>query len=75
MPNDIQEQDFHPYTCGLSTFVRKDKQDVQANVREWSPYSPLPVVEWREGRGIGGPWALTVDGDCSFLKDGEERGW
>jgi transcription factor C subunit 7 len=25
--------------------------------------------------GVGGGWECTVNGDCSFLSGGEERGW
>lgn len=33
------------------------------------------VVEWKGGRGVGGGWLCEVNGDCSFLSGGEERGW
>ena len=33
------------------------------------------VVEWRNGKGIGGGWDCVRNGDCSFLKGGEESGW
>ncbi|KAE9379041.1 phosphoglycerate mutase-like protein [Stipitochalara longipes BDJ] len=76
MPVEVEEQDFHPYTCGLSTFVRKGKENMQTDVKEWNgPHTPIPVVEWRGGNGVGGGWTMVLDGDCSYLKDGEERGW
>lgn len=34
-----------------------------------------PVVAWRNGRGVGGGWDVELNGDCSFLSGGEERGW
>lgn len=33
------------------------------------------VVDWKDGRGVGGGWLCEVNGDCSFLSGGEERGW
>lgn len=32
-------------------------------------------VDWKDGRGVGGGWLCEVNGDCSFLSGGEERGW
>ncbi|POS70452.1 phosphoglycerate mutase [Diaporthe helianthi] len=32
-------------------------------------------VGWKDGRGVGGGWHCEVNGDCSFLSAGEERGW
>jgi transcription factor C subunit 7 len=76
MPEDISEQDFNPFTCGLTTFVRKTKENKDLDVKQWEgPETEIPEIKWREGRGVGGGWVMTVDGDCSFLADGEERGW
>ena len=76
MPEDITEQDFNPFTCGLTTFVRKSKENMETGVKQWKgPESEIPAVKWRDGIGVGGGWTMTVDGDCSFLADGEERGW
>ena len=76
MPEDISEQDFNPFTCGLSTFTRRSKENVHAGVKEWEgPETQIPALEWREGRGVGGGWKMAIDGDCSFLAEGEERGW
>ena len=75
MPENISEQDFNPFTCGLTIFVRKSTE-TEIDVKEWEgPETEIPVVKWREGRGVGGGWEMTVDGDCSFLAEGEERGW
>lgn len=35
----------------------------------------LADVGWKGGRGVGGGWLCEVNGDCSFLSGGEERGW
>lgn len=32
-------------------------------------------VDWKDGRGVRGGWLCEVNGDCSFLSGGEERGW
>jgi transcription factor C subunit 7 len=35
----------------------------------------LAEVDWKDGKGVGGGWLCEVNGDCSFLSAGEERGW
>jgi transcription factor C subunit 7 len=77
MPNDIAEEDFRPFTCGLSTFMRKGrKENAAVAVKSWNGSgTPIPKVLWRDGNGVGGGWELKVSGDCSFLSGGEERGW
>jgi transcription factor C subunit 7 len=80
MPNDVGKEDFRPFTCGVSTFVRR-KQNGEAKGKreemlEWDgPETEIPNVDWRNGEGVGGGWECTVNGDCSFLSGGEERGW
>lgn len=77
MPEDIQEEDFRPFTCGLSKFVRKHcDEDERTDVIEWAgPETSIPRVDWRDGKGVGGGWELELSGNCSFLSGGEERGW
>lgn len=76
MPEDIAEQDFNPFTCGLSIFVRRSKENMETGIKEWEgPESEIPTVKWRDGKGVGGGWDMIVDGDASFLSGGEERGW
>jgi len=43
----------------------------------WDPGNTdeVPDINWRDGRGVAGGWTCEVNGDCSFLKNGEERGW
>jgi transcription factor C subunit 7 len=75
MPEDTAEEDFRPFTCGVSTFVRKSKA-AQDQVSKWEgPETKISEVPWREGNGVGGGWEITKSGDCSFLSGGEERGW
>ncbi|KAA8651504.1 hypothetical protein EYZ11_002713 [Aspergillus tanneri] len=33
------------------------------------------VPDWQGGKGVGGGWDCVSNGDCSFLRDGAERGW
>jgi len=76
MPEDIAEEDFRPFTCGLSTFVRRGKENMETAVKEWEgPETDIPRVEWKDGKGVAGGWNITVSGDCTFLSGGEERGW
>lgn len=77
MPENIEEEDFRPFTCSLSTFARKAQPtDGSSNVAPWvGPGQPTPEVNWRNGNGVGGGWELKISGDCSFLSGGEERGW
>jgi len=76
MPESIDEEDFRPFTCGVSTFVRKGKENMPTSVAEWAgPETAIPQVNWRGGNGVCGGWELKISGDCSFLSGGEERGW
>lgn len=77
MPEDVGMEDFKPYTCGLTTFVRRrvpEGDDVQ-EVPFWKEGMAIPKVDWGEGKGVAGGWDCVVNGDCSHLKDGAERGW
>jgi transcription factor C subunit 7 len=80
MPSDVAEEDFRAFTCGLSKFVRRGSSTTQdagrVEVEMWrGPGAPVPKVQWRNGRGVTGGWKCEVNGDCSFLSGGEERGW
>jgi transcription factor C subunit 7 len=75
MPADVEEEDFRPFTCGLSRFVRRSVPEAK-QVEMWKgPESAIPETGWRDGSGVGGGWDLVESGDCSFLSGGEERGW
>ncbi|KAK3725369.1 C6 zinc cluster transcription factor-like protein [Vermiconidia calcicola] len=79
MPEEIGEEDFRCFTCGVSTFQRRPRNESEeSEVREkWSPSQPskIPDLSWRDGRGVQGGWECEKDSDCSFLENGEERGW
>lgn len=76
MPDDIEEQDFRPFTCSLSKFVRKARASVDDGIGLWNGLgAPIPKTSWRNGCGVGGGWTCELNGDCSFLSGGEERGW
>jgi len=87
MPEDECAEDFNCYTCSFSKFARKpianpadkeSKPDLDhAATQKWDASNPdiVPDVNWRNGRGVQGGWTCEVNGDCSFLENGEERGW
>lgn len=89
MPDDVNTEDFHVYTAGLSTFVRRRDTNALENGESSTgegnsslaagtklvPESQVRVPDWRGGRGVGGGWDCVSNCDCSFLSGGEERGW
>ncbi|KZF24138.1 phosphoglycerate mutase-like protein [Xylona heveae TC161] len=79
MPEDISAQDFRPFTCSMSKFVRRRRpsQPLASPVARKTQIGDdgIPSVDWRGGKGVGGGWDCVVNGDCSFLENGEERGW
>ncbi len=72
MPSDVKEKDFRPFTCSISKFVRRA---VESGVRNGSDGEKGVVKEWKGGKGVKGGWDCVVNGDCSHLDGGEERGW
>ncbi|KAL3481980.1 histidine phosphatase superfamily [Aspergillus californicus] len=84
MPEDSSEEDFLVYTAGLSTFQRRGGPvpprkgqgfDVLAPGTRITEPKGTVVPEWEGGKGVGGGWDCVMNGDCSFLRDGAERGW
>ena len=80
MPDDIGEEDFQCYTCGLSKYVRRSGDQQTKDIKEtakWSPQQPdvIPDLRWQNGNGVRGGWDCELNSDCSFLENGEERGW
>ena len=81
MPEEVGEEDFQCFTCGVSKFVRREassqRKDSKTESAQWSSDRPdeVPDVQWRGGRGVAGGWNCELNSDCSFLTNGEERGW
>jgi transcription factor C subunit 7 len=69
VPDDTSDEDFKPFTCGVSTFVRREgKESIETGVETWAgPESLIPEISWRNGKGVGGGWEVSKNGDCSFL--------
>ncbi|KAK4556761.1 C6 zinc cluster transcription factor-like protein [Recurvomyces mirabilis] len=82
MPDDECEEDFKCFTCSFSQFARKqggvkdDRFSKPEEVEKWDPNNAdeVPDIGWRN-TGVQGGWNIEVNGDCSFLENGEERGW
>lgn len=84
MPDDSSEEDFYVFTAGLSTFRRRNLRSSETKTgpkeadRDLAEGTDLvrakEVPIWR-GCGVGGGWDCVVNGDCSFLSGGAERGW
>ncbi|KAI9823965.1 MAG: hypothetical protein M1819_001096 [Sarea resinae] len=81
MPDSVEAEDFRPFTCSLSKFVRRrpggpveapGNDSVDA---EKAAQVAKETIHWRDGNGVGGGWDCIINGDCSFLSGGEERGW
>lgn len=73
MPEDTSVEDFRPFTAGLSLFVRRRPGDSKGVIHGQARQTGH-VPSWR-GRGVSGGWDCVRNGDCSFLSQGEERGW
>jgi transcription factor C subunit 7 len=82
MPEDVGEEDFSCFTCGVSTFSRRTGAEASSakGLEEFGLWDAkeagrVPDVQWRDGKGVGGGWECEKNSDCSFLENGEERGW
>lgn len=78
MPEDEGEEDFRCGTCSFTKFVRKGGRREAKEMEAWrkEKADEVPDVGWRNGGGVGGgQWECVVNGDCSFLENGEERTW
>ncbi len=75
MPPNIDAEDFYTFTCSLSKFIRRGSNRESGKIVEWQPGMDIPVIDWKGGKGVGGGWDCVINGDCSFLSAGEERGW
>ncbi|KAL8936244.1 MAG: hypothetical protein Q9211_004274 [Gyalolechia sp. 1 TL-2023] len=73
MPEDVAEEDFLAPCAGLTKFVRRQSEakgaaEKKLNARE-------PDLEWKNGKGVQGPWDLLMNGNCDHLAGGAERSW
>ncbi|EMR62863.1 putative phosphoglycerate mutase family protein [Eutypa lata UCREL1] len=69
VPDDLDEDDFQCYTCGISKFVRRD---ASGGGKEWSDSDYL---NWKTNGGVAGGWDCVLNSWCGHLRNGEERGW
>ena len=69
-PDDLDEDDFKCYTCGISKFVRR--APTRDSGKEWSNSDYL---DWRTNGGVAGGWDCVLNSWCGHLSRGEERGW
>ena len=73
-PEEVSKYDFKPFTSCLSKFVRRKHAPIEGLLAVETDRT-LPDLQWTEGAGIGGGWDCVDNGNCLFLKSGEERGW
>lgn len=62
MPEDLDEEDFKCFTCGISQFQRR------------SVDNSVPQNDWK-GKGVAGGFDCIANSWCGHLSGGEERGW
>ncbi len=62
MPDNIDEEDFRCFTCGISKFRRRARDPA------------YDENDWR-GKGVTGGWDCILNSWCGHLSGGEERGW
>lgn len=77
MPEDVEEEDFDTFTCGISKFVRREGvgKDWRGIERVWKEGDPVPEVDWKGGKGVGGGYDCVENSNCEHLVNGPERGW
>ncbi|KAF4550741.1 Histidine phosphatase-like protein 2 [Elsinoe fawcettii] len=74
MPAEEGVEDFRCGTCAFSRFERRGEAEKGEGKKEWKEGEEVPDLGWR-GKGVQGGWECKVNGDCSFLREGEERTW
>lgn len=72
-----QTLDVKTGTCSVGIYRRRHSSHLPNTpaLKLPSESDPIPDTNWRNGNGVGGGWDITVNGDCSFLTNGEERNW
>jgi transcription factor C subunit 7 len=71
MPENPDNEDFQCFTCGLSRFVRREREVALSGMDE----VVTDGSNWRTSGGVAGGWECVENGDCSHLSQGAERGW
>lgn len=74
MPDDVSEDDFLAPCAGITKFVRRNDERRVKKRNEPKIREPQPL-EWKNGKGIQGPWTCVMNGDCGHLAGGAERTW
>ncbi|KAL7937657.1 histidine phosphatase superfamily [Trichoderma chlorosporum] len=69
-PEAVEVDDFRAFTCGLSVYRRRLNHPDEGLRGK----GDLPDREPNSSAVVGG-WSCEANSDCSFLTDGEERGW
>lgn len=91
IPDAVEEEDFHAFTCGLSTYRRRDIQRCSRSGLGKFVFRGCQIAKLGPGmltnilideshasiseRKSLGEWQCIEDSDCSFLSSGGERGW
>jgi transcription factor C subunit 7 len=70
-----ENADVHTGTCSLSVYKRRSPPQEPSVLPLPSGVDNIPRIDWRGGKGVVSGWDQVVNGDCSFLKNGEERNW
>ncbi|OAQ70392.1 RNA polymerase III transcription initiation factor complex component [Pochonia chlamydosporia 170] len=81
IPDSVDVDDFHAYTCGLSVYNRIPRGAAKGNNNisdsrddRHSHSPPYSTPDTSKVNMIGG-WDCELNSDCSFLSGGAERGW
>ncbi len=73
-PTSVVREDYLAFTASLSIFHRRREESVNASLAP-SACGTIPDLQWSNGIGIGGGWDCIVNGNCEYLRYGQERGW
>jgi transcription factor C subunit 7 len=73
-PERIDVDDFHAFTCGLSTFRRRKEPANLSSLKD-GKNNPADRSQKIQNSGIKEGWLCEANSDCSFLTNGPERGW
>ncbi|OAA43076.1 phosphoglycerate mutase family protein [Metarhizium rileyi] len=78
VPDSVDVDDFHAYTCGLSVYSRNSggvaEGSTISDMRDGRYSTSSSIPDTMQANRIGG-WDCELNSDCSFLSGGAERGW